>query len=116
MNEAVWLLVEIVETKDEWTKVKSELFDGTNFEIVVRDHDLTRIEKDSSVKRAWLMVESHGIHGDRVSIELPRPVLDKGHRVSVDMKRINKSIAPSAVVAKDHQESHVPTPRTLYNN
>lgn len=92
MQTRGWLLVDIVETQDEYTKVQSELIDGSKFVIAVRKSTLSEIESKNLPKRAWLEVEYYGQRSNQVSITLPQPILNHGKKVVVDSSKISLNI------------------------
>jgi hypothetical protein len=88
MNEQVKLLVDILEEGAKEAKVRSEMFDGTEFTIMIPKWKIDKIEHKEK-NRGWIVVESHGQGEDnKVSITLPHPILNVGHRVAVDIRRV----------------------------
>ena len=84
-----WLLVDILEEKDGLLKIESELIDGSKFTIAVRKYLVTEISSANPQKRGWLAVDFFGQRDNQVSITLPQPILNHGHKVVVDVSRIN---------------------------
>ena len=82
MNEKVLLLCQIVERVKEGYKLKSQLQDESEFEVVVPPHYVTPIE-NTNPQRAWLEVECSGESNRVASITLPKPILDLGHKITV---------------------------------
>lgn len=91
MNEKGWMMCEVLEETHKEYLLQGELFDGTRFELAVPKTIAVRTEDG---KRAWLEVEWQGKEpgGSKVSIVLPKPVLNFGHRISIHESRLNKNI------------------------
>lgn len=89
LNEKVWLLVEIISSDDTNSIIKGELFDKTKFKIQVPSWMVEPIE-DKHPLKGWLTVDYHGEANGRISITLPAPILNMGHRISVSPSKINK--------------------------
>lgn len=100
MNEKGWLLCEIKEEDRSGYLLKSELFDGTPFEVKV---PITKAVKSGN-NRAWLEIEWQGKEpgGTKYSITLPYPVLNFGHRISVHESRLNKNIFVKPDIVQQH--------------
>lgn len=91
MNEKGWMMCEVLEESRTELLLKSELFDGTPFELKVPKTLATKTEDG---KRAWLQIEWQGKEpgGTKVSVVLPKPVLNFGCRISINENRLNKNI------------------------
>jgi len=89
MNEKVLLLCQIVERTKNGFKLKSQLQDDTEFDVVVPRHFVTPIE-NTDPQRAWLEVECSGESNRVASITLPKPILEIGHKITVQTKNIKR--------------------------
>ncbi len=86
-----WLLVDVLEEQNGLLKIQSELIDGSKFIIAVKKYLVTEIDS-ATAKRGWLAVDFFGQSGNQVSITLPQPILNHGHKVVVDVSRINLKV------------------------
>ena len=91
LNNKAWLLVKVLEKVVGYSIVESELFDTTKFKIKVPTWKVTMLKEPlpGHETEGWLEVDYHGEVGNRASISLPAPILDKGHEVSVNSKSLN---------------------------
>lgn len=92
LSNKSWLLIEVVSSDDVDSIVKGELYDGTEFKIRVPNWAIEPIENKNPPQgsQGWLTVDYHGETNGRASITLPAPILEMGHRISVDPKTLNK--------------------------
>ena len=95
MNERAMLHCRIVEERGNQFKLKSDLQDGTEFEIVVQSRHLVTKIKNSKPPACWLMVEFSGEQNEVATITLPEPIIDKGRRITVKTNHIER-ILPTA--------------------
>ena len=89
LSKKVWFLVEIISSDGTNSVVRGQLCDKTDFEIKVPSWMVEPIE-DKPPFKGWLTVDYHGETNGRTSITLPAPILDKGHRISVEPSKVNK--------------------------
>lgn len=90
MNERMFLLCEVLEKIDNKYKLRSYLQDGMAFEVIVPEQEVELISPGPPPS-AWLAVESSGERYGDVSITLPAPILDKGHKITVSMDRVART-------------------------
>jgi hypothetical protein len=86
MNQRVFLLCDIVKQEGNRFMLRSELRDGSTFEVMAPRAEVRTINRQS----AWLVVESSGERDGVVSITLPEPILSMGRMISVPIERISK--------------------------
>jgi hypothetical protein len=98
MNEQAWLLVELIEEFESECKIQINLHDPnssrdeeitTNYQILVPKTMLNTA--DHAPPKALLMVKYMGENNKRASIELPRPILEIGKRITVDSVKIKRT-------------------------
>ena len=92
MNERAFLLCNVIDRKDDNVKLKSELQDDSEFELIVSQHSIQMLDDGF---RCWLEVEYSGEYEGIATITLPKPIIDKGHRVTVRTNRIKRVINKS---------------------
>ena len=95
MNERAYLHCRIVEESGHQFKLKSDLQDGTEFEIIVPHQHLVRKIENSKPPACWLLVEFSGEQNEVATITLPVPITDKGHRITVRTNHIERALAPA---------------------
>jgi hypothetical protein len=93
MNERAQLHCRIIEQQGEQVKLRSDLQDGTEFEITVRSHLIEIIPK-AKPPACWLLVEYSGEQNEIATITLPEPILEKGRRITVKTNHIQRIVAP----------------------
>jgi hypothetical protein len=93
MNERAFLLCEIIEEKKGHFTIKSWLQDETEFNLIVPNHYITLID-NTNPQRAWLEVEYSGESNRVAAITLPKPILDKGHKISVRTSKVKRVEGP----------------------
>lgn len=91
MNEKGWMMCDLLEEGRTEYLLQGELFDGTQFELKV---PRTLAIKTDDGKRAWLEITWQGKEpdGNKVSITLPKPILNFGTRININENRLNKNI------------------------
>jgi len=100
MNERAFLHCRIVEERGNRFKLKSDLQDGTEFEIVVSSGHLVQKIGNSKPPACWLLVEFSGEQNEIATITLPVPIVDKGHRITVKTNHIQRILPPAKSVIK----------------
>ena len=119
MNEKGWMLCDLLEEDRKEYLLHAELFDGTPFDLKVPK---TLAVKTEDNKRAWLQIEWQGKEpgGNKVSVCLPKPVLNFGCRITINESRLNKNIfvKPDIVTQKAVMPDKVlqpafPVPKTV---
>jgi len=93
MNERAFLLCEIIGKERGQYTIKSWLQDDTEFELGVPQHYVTLID-NTDPQRAWLEVQYSGESNRVAAITLPKPILDKGHKISVPTKTVKRVEGP----------------------
>jgi len=89
MNERAYLYCQVVSSKKDEVLIKSELLDETQFELEVSKHSIMHID-NSSPPACWLEITYSGERDEVATISLPRPIIDKGHRITVATNRIQR--------------------------
>lgn len=95
------MLCELLEeTRTEYL-LQSELFDGTTFELKVPK---TLAVKSESNNNVWLQIEWQGKEpgGSKIAVNLPKPILNFGHRISIHENRLNKNIFIKPDIVRHH--------------
>jgi len=99
MNEKCWLYCHVLKIDKKEFLLQSELYDGTKFELKVLK---TSAILSESKKNAWLNVECQGRepNSSKLSITLPNPIINYGHRIVVHDKNISKNVLvkPSKII------------------
>jgi len=93
MNERAFLLCEVIGEKKGQCTIKSWLQDDTEFKLAVPKHYVTLID-NTDPQRAWLEVEYSGESNRVAAITLPKPILDKGHKISVPTSKVKRVEGP----------------------
>jgi hypothetical protein len=97
MNERAFLLCEVVDRRGNEVKIKSRLHDDSEFEIAVPRHDITMLDNG---RECWVEVEYSGERERIATITLPKPIIDKGHRITVKTDRIKRQLDPPRAAGK----------------
>jgi hypothetical protein len=94
MNERAYLHCRVIEEKGDQFKLRSDLQDGTEFEVVVNSQHLVEKIANSKPPACWLLVQFSGEQNEVATITLPAPIIDKGHRITVKTNHIQRILAP----------------------
>lgn len=97
-GEKAEFLVDILEDNGNKLRVRGFLQDESPFELWVDKYDIKKMQKSEDPKkhpfRGWLTVDYFGESNRIASIQLPKPTMNLGHRVSVSTSHLRRFSSP----------------------